>query len=64
MPDFPIIVVKGVICMEEMIGALRRIGLPDDEVRRIREQYRDDLDGLAAYVLYMKALFGDQHEYA
>ncbi len=54
---------KGVIYMEEMIGTLLRIGLPDDEVRRIREQYRDDLDGLAAYVLYMKALFGDQHEY-
>lgn len=49
--------------MEEMIGTLKRIGLPDDEIKRIREQYRDDIDGLAAYVLYMRAMFDDKHEY-
>lgn len=49
--------------MEEMIGTLKRIGLPDDEVKRIREQYRDDIDGLAAYVLYMRAMFDDKNQY-
>ena len=49
--------------MEEMIGTLKRIGLPDDEIKRIREQYRDDIDGLAAYVLFMRAMFDDKHEY-
>ena len=49
--------------MDEMMAYLKRIGLPDDERKRIREYYRDDLDGLAAYVLYMRALFDDQHEY-
>ena len=49
--------------MDEMIGTLQRIGLPDDEVKRIREQYRDDLDGLAAYVLYMRAMFDDLNQY-
>ena len=63
MPDFPIIVVKGGVQMEEMISALRQIGVPDDDCNRLRRKYRDDLDGLAMYVLCMKALFGDQHEY-
>ena len=49
--------------MDEMIGTLRRIGLPEDEVKRIREQYRDDLDGLAVYVLFMRAMFDDENQY-
>ena len=49
--------------MEDMIAELKQIGLPDDECARVREQYRDDLEGLAMYVLYMRAMFGDRHEY-
>ena len=54
---------KGVNPMDEMIGTLRRIGLPEDECIRIREQYRDDLDGLAVYVLFMRAMFDDENQY-
>ena len=49
--------------MEEMIGTLHKIGLPDEEIKRICEQYRDDLDGLAAFVLYMRAMFDDKNQY-
>lgn len=49
--------------MEEMIKTLRRIGLPDKEIERIKTYYRNDLDGLRSYVLYMRALFDDYHEY-
>ena len=49
--------------MDDMIATLKRIGLPEDECNRIRECYRDDLDGLAMYVLYMRAILDDQHEY-
>lgn len=49
--------------MEEMMQVLKKIGLPDYECDRVREEYRDDLDGLTAYVLYMKAMLDDRHEY-
>ena len=49
--------------MEEMIAVLKRIGIQDSECARIREYYRDDIDGLAEYVLYMRAMFDDTHEY-
>ena len=51
------------IDMEEMIKTLRRIGLPSEEIERIKAYYRNDLDGLKHYVLYMRALFDDCHEY-
>ena len=51
------------IDMEEMIKTLRRIGLPGEEIERIKAYYRNDLDGLKCYVLYMRALFDDCHEY-
>ena len=54
---------KGVNPMDDMISALRRIGLPEEECARIRDMYRDDLDGLTTYVLYMLAMFDDAHEY-
>lgn len=49
--------------MDEMIATLKRIGLPDNECNRIRIEYRDDLDGLSMFVLYMRALLDDRHEY-
>lgn len=49
--------------MEEMIKTLRRIGLPGEEIERIKAYYRNDFDGLKKYVLYMRALFDDCHEY-
>lgn len=49
--------------MNELIETLRRIGVPESELRRIMEMYRDDLDGLKHYVLYMRALLDDRHEY-
>lgn len=49
--------------MDEMISTLERIGLPESECKRIREEYRDDLDGLSLFVLYMRALLDDRHEY-
>ena len=49
--------------MEEMIKTLRRIGLPSEEIERIKGYYRNDHDGLKSYVLYMRALFDDCHEY-
>ena len=63
-PFFQIIVsVRGVNEVDEMIDTLKRIGVPDSECNRLREQYRDDLDGLAMYVLYMRAILDDRHEY-
>ena len=54
---------KGALTVEEMIAELARIGMPDRECRRIRAEYRDDLEGLAMYVLYMRAILDDRHEY-
>lgn len=49
--------------MEEMIATLKQIGIPDDECSDIRERYRDDEEGLAMYVLCVRAMFDDRHEY-
>ena len=49
--------------MEEMIRVLEKLGLPSDEIERIRNYYRDDLDGLTRYVLYMRAMFDDFYQY-
>lgn len=63
-PVYQIIVsVRGVNMVDEMIATLKRIGVPQDECDRIREYYKDDLDGLAAYVLYMRATLDDFGQY-
>lgn len=49
--------------MNELIETLKRIGLPAAELERVKRYYKDDLDGLRQYVLYMRALFDDRHEY-
>ena len=49
--------------MEKMIQTLKDIGLPDDELERIRAYYQNDPDGLRHYVTFMRALFDDRHEY-
>ena len=50
--------------MEEMIAALKQIGLPDDECKHIQDEYRNDFDGLAMFILYLRAILDDRHEYA
>ena len=49
--------------MDEMIAVLRRIGFTESDCNLVREHYRNDLDGLAEYVLFMRAMFDDSHEY-
>lgn len=49
--------------MEQLLKTLLDIGLPDAEVQRIREYYRNDEPGLRDYVLYMRAMCDDRHEY-
>lgn len=49
--------------MEQLIETLREIGLPADEVERICIFYNNDPDGLRSYVLYMRAVLDDRHEY-
>ena len=49
--------------MNEMIEMLADIGLPAAEIERVKRYYENDLDGLSVYVLYMRALFDDRHEY-
>ena len=51
------------ICMEQMIDTLKRIGLPPEEIARVTTYYGSDMDGLRQYVLYMRAMFDDRHEY-
>jgi len=46
-----------------MIETLKRIGMPAAEIERVKRYYENDIDGLNEYVLYMKALFDDRHEY-
>lgn len=54
---------KGVSDMDKMIATLEQIGVPLAECRRIRKAYRNDPDGLAMYVLYMRAVLDDRREY-
>ena len=49
--------------MKELLKELKRLGIPADERRRIRAYYRDDPIGLREYVLYMRAILDDRHEY-
>lgn len=49
--------------MEQMIEILKSIGLPADEITRVTAYYGSDIDGMKQYVLYMKAMFDDRHEY-
>ena len=51
------------IAMEQLLKILSEIGMPDHEVQRIREYYRDDEPGLTEYVTYIRALMDDRHEY-
>lgn len=46
-----------------MIKTLRNIGLPAEEIERIRVYYKNDIDGLRQYTLYMRAMLDDRHEY-
>lgn len=49
--------------MEEMLKTLRLIGLPDEEIDRIKDYYKNDLEGLRSYTLFMRAMLDDRHEY-
>jgi hypothetical protein len=49
--------------MEELLKRLEEIGLPAAEIERVKRYYANDIDGLSEYVLYMKAMFDDRHEY-
>lgn len=49
--------------MEQMIKTLKRIGLPTEEITRVTTYYGSDIDGLRQYVLYMRAMFDDSHEF-
>ena len=49
--------------MENMIEMLRNIGLPDSEIQRVVEYYRDDFDGFRQYYLYIRMMFDDRNEY-
>ena len=49
--------------MEELLNALKEIGLPSGEVQRVGDFYRDDEPGPKDYVLYMRAILDDRHEY-
>jgi len=51
------------IGMKEMMKVLKRLGLPARERKRIEAYYRDDPEGLRDYVLYMRAILDDRHEY-
>ena len=49
--------------MEKLIEKLRNIGLPEREIQRVTAFYRDDLEGLREYTLYLVAILDDRHEY-
>ena len=49
--------------MDKMFETLKNIGLPDEEIARIKAYYTNDPDGLRDYLLYVQALFDDRHEY-
>lgn len=49
--------------MEELLKRLEEIGLPVTEIERVVRYYGNDIDGLSEYVLYMRAMFDDRHEY-
>lgn len=49
--------------MEQLLKTLSNIGIPDFEIQRIREYYKNDEAGLFDYVKYIRAMFDDRHEY-
>ena len=49
--------------METLLKMLEDLGMPPGEVNRIRAYYQNDYDGLQEYVVYVKALMDDRHEY-
>ena len=49
--------------MDELMKALKKLGLPVREMKRIMAYYRDDPEGLRQYVLYMRIVLDDKHEY-
>lgn len=49
--------------MEKLIQTLQDLGLPPPEVQRIQIYYEGDEAGLREYVLYMRAVLDDRHEY-
>lgn len=49
--------------MDEMIMTLSKLGLPAEECERIRAFYKNDTEGLREYVVYMRAMLDDRHEY-
>ena len=51
------------IAMEKLLETLKNIGLPDDEIARIKSYYATDLEGPRDYVSYMRLLLDDRHEY-
>ena len=49
--------------VDDMMMTLERIGVPENERKRIKEYYGDDLDGMSEYVLYMRAMLDDFDQY-
>jgi hypothetical protein len=49
--------------MEELLNTLMQIGVPANEIQRVSDCYRGDVPGLKDYVLYMRAMLDDRHEY-
>ena len=49
--------------MKELMKMLEKLGLTAEERDRICAYYTGDPDGLRAYVLYMRAMLDDRHEY-
>ena len=46
--------------MNKMIETLQKLGFPDDEVKRIAEYYKNDMEGFMQYILYVKVLCDDR----
>ena len=49
--------------MKELMRILKALGIPAEERKEIQAAYRDDPIGLRDYVLYMRAVLDDRHEY-
>ena len=49
--------------MDELLKTLKEIGVPTKEIQRVSDCYQGDVPGLKDYVLYMRAMLDDRHEY-
>ena len=49
--------------MDELLKTLKEIGVPAKEIQRVSDCYQGDVPGLKDYVLYMRAMLDDRHEY-